>query len=91
MTGIVKRFFQDENGRYVIMQWPNGPAYLSAASVVLSRITRGTDAHRLFEYTTFGTIFLWSYLEITQGDSPFRRTLGAVVMAGLLGTTATRR
>lgn len=90
MTGTAKRFFQDENGRYVVMQWPNGPAYLSMASAVLARISRGTGSHQLFEYTTFGAMFLWSYLEITQGESPFRRVLGAGVMAWLLGTTAAR-
>lgn len=90
MTDTVKRFFQNENGQYVVIQWPNGPAYLSMASAILSRLSRGTNAHRLFNYTTFGTIFLWSYLEITQGESPFRRTWGAGVMAWLLGTTASR-
>ena len=90
MARTLKRFFQDDNGRYVVMQWPNGPAYMSFASVLLKRMTVGTSQHRLFEYTTFGTIFLWSWLEVTQGESPLRRAVGASVMAWLLGTTAAR-
>lgn len=90
MTDTVKRFFQDDNGRYVVAQWPNGPAYLAFASALQTRMTVGSNAHRLFQYTTFGAIFLWSYLEITRGESPFRRSVGASVMAWLLGTTASR-
>jgi hypothetical protein len=90
MTDSLKRFFQDENGQYVVAQWPNVPAYLAFASLLLTRMSAGTDLYRLFERITFGTIFLWSYLEITQGESPFRRVLGAGVMTWLLGTTAAR-
>jgi hypothetical protein len=90
MTNSLKRFFQNENGRYVVAQWPNVPAYLAFGSLLLTRMSAGTDLYRLFERITFGTIFLWSYLEITQGESPFRRVLGAGVMTWLLGTTAAR-
>ena len=87
MLNLFKRFFQDENGNYVIAQWPNLPVYLIMASSLLSRMNLGSDAHRLLQLTTFGSIFLWAFLEITQGDSPFRRVLGAGVMVWLLATT----
>lgn len=87
MFNLLKRFFQDDKGDYVIVQWPNLPVYMIMASSLLSRMNLGSDAHRLFQLTTFGSIFLWAFLEITQGDSPFRRVLGAGVMVWLLATT----
>ncbi len=87
MPNFLKRFFQDDNGEYVVAQWPNLPVYMIMASSLLSRLNIGSAAHRLFELTTFGSIFLWAYLEITQGNSPFRRVLGAGVMVWLLATT----
>lgn len=88
MTNMFKRFFQDDKGRYVVVQWPNAPVYMILASSLLSRMDLGSDAQRLFELTTFGSIFLWAFLEITQGESTFRRVLGAGVMVWLLGTTS---
>lgn len=57
------------------------------ASALVARLEVGANAHQLFELTTFGFIFHWAYLEITQGESPFRRVLGAGVMVWLLATT----
>ena len=87
MTNAVKRFLQDDSGRYVVAQWPNLPLYIIMASGLLSRLDVGANAHQLFEHTTFGFIFHWAYLEITQGESPFRRVLGAGVMVWLPTTT----
>lgn len=87
MIQVTKRFFQDDKGNYVIAQWPNLPLYMIGVSALLSRAGFGQDITRLFQLTTFGSIFLWAYLEITQGDAPFRRVLGAAAMIWLLGTT----
>lgn len=42
--------------------------------------------HDLFAALAFGTIFMWSWMEIRSGVSPFRRVLGAGVMAAALLT-----
>lgn len=90
MANMVQRFFQNDKGEYVVAQWPNAPVFMIMASSLLTRMSLAPDTHRLFQLTTFGLIFLWAYLEITAGDSPFRRVLGAGVMVWLLATTTAR-
>lgn len=82
---IHKLLFQDNTGKYIVGQPPNIPVYLIIGSFLLSQLTQHLPIHRLFETTLSGSIFLWSYLEITYGESLFRRILGGLVMLLLLG------
>lgn len=79
-----KRFFQDKNGKIVIMQSPNMPISTWAVATIAAKLfARGTP-HAFFDIVAFGALFTWAWLEIFQGSSPFRRVLGALIMAASL-------
>ena len=73
-------FFKDKNGKLAIVQRPNILIILWAGLSVLSKVTDGQIRNGI---STLATILLvgWAYLEITAGDSMFRRLLGVVVLS----------
>lgn len=81
---FLANLFKDRKGRIVIWQWPNVPvlawAILGIASHVLARGKLQTVAQELSR----AFLFVWAYLEITDGVSYFRRMLGTVVLVALI-------
>lgn len=74
MARFVEFWFRNrQTGEITIWQWPNFWVY-------------GYVASRLFGLGLLATGFLivWALLEIVVGVNPFRRSLGLVVLAGLL-------
>lgn len=82
MPRSLPRFFRAHDGRVVIFQSPNAPLIgwlvLRCAAWVLPPGSAG----RLCDAFADGFMFAWAWLEISRGDSPFRRALGVVVLAG---------
>lgn len=79
----VARFFTNpDTGRLAVAQWPNLPliTFLVATGV---RVLSHPDGAAGTAVAIVGgaAIVGWSLLEIARGDSPFRRVLGAVVLA----------
>ena len=75
------KLFKDDGGKIVIWQTPNIPLIGWAVFSVLTHILP-TGRWQLFAgYVSFGFIFTWAWLELTQGISYFRRILGAAVLA----------
>jgi hypothetical protein len=85
MTTTLKDFFSDSRGRVVIAQRPNVPIVGWAVLLVASLLIRGPLGAVLRFFST-AFLFTWAYLELTQGDSPFRRTLGGAVLLYLVVT-----
>lgn len=83
-----RRFFSDARGRVVLFQVPNAPLILWFAAAGADRILDGV-AGEVARLVAFGAMFTWSWLEITQGTTPFRRVLGAAVLAWGLATRVT--
>lgn len=79
----VARFFTDpDTGRWAVVQWPNLPliTFLVATGVRVLRHPEGT-AGTAVAVIGGAALLGWSGLEIARGDSPFRRVLGAAVLA----------
>ena len=80
----IKKFCSDKNGKLVLGQSPNLPIIgwiaFKAASIPVSdqRLKTGLESVA----TSF--LFVWAYLEITEGDSNFRKLLGAVIMSVII-------
>jgi len=74
------RFFRDASGRIVVVQLPN-PAlwvWLSATALRWSAYdARDTE----LRWIGTGALIVWALDELVRGASPFRRVLGAVVLA----------
>jgi hypothetical protein len=75
-----KSFFKDKSGKIVVWQNLNLPIILWAGATLMSKLIKTGSLHSLFSIIAFGWVFTWAWLEITQGASPFRRMLGAIVM-----------
>jgi hypothetical protein len=86
MRSRASRFFRNpRTGEIVVAQKPNAPLWLYLAATVATVLFRpdGTIGTLLSALTTLALV-VWALLEITRGDSPFRRTLGAVVLAAIV-------
>lgn len=82
----IDRFFRNpETGRLTIVQAPNLPLaiFLVATAVRLVLHPEGTVGTAVSIVGTASLVW-WSVDEIARGDSPFRRVLGAVVLAATL-------
>lgn len=77
--------FQDDQGNFVIAQPPNAPLILALAFYLLQFVTTGT----LFHLSLWGyriVLLCWAALEITSGDSPFRKILGLTVALSVISS-----
>ena len=75
---------RDRRGRLAVAQWPNAALGLWLTARVLERgELTSLDAGTLRDVGT-GALLVWALDELLRGASPFRRVLGAVVLAGQL-------
>lgn len=78
-------WLRDKDGNLTLAQWPNPALAVWLVTVVVgwtgvlgvARGARVADVGR-------GALIVWALDEIVRGASPFRRFLGAVVLAGQL-------
>ena len=80
----IAQFFKDKDGKVVVWQTPNIPLIAWAVAFALTFVPLPEKWHTLVSYIAFGFLFTWAWLEITQGSSGFRRTLGATVLLWLI-------
>ena len=71
-------FVRDKNGRIQIFQFPNLPIIAWFACMVVNLLTKGV-LQSSFSQLSLIFLSIWAYLEITNGASYFRRTLGFVI------------
>lgn len=78
--GLVSRFFRNpRTGAVVVAQAPNTPilTWLAATLIALAWDDRATE----LGWIGRGALLVWAIDEVVRGASPFRRVLGAVVLA----------
>ncbi|GAP98478.1 hypothetical protein [Leptolyngbya sp. NIES-2104] len=81
---LFDRFFRDPEGNIVIAQKPNLPILIWGATTALQFLNFGGKFQTGLELVSFGILFTWAWLEIFQGVNYFRRSLGLVVLVGML-------
>lgn len=73
-------FFRNPHtGELVIAQLPNPPLLVWLGGTALQLVV--DDSPLLEAVTSLGLIW-WAILELVEGESPFRRVLGAIVLVG---------
>lgn len=84
MRRLVSNFIRDKNSNIAMWQFPNLPLFGWFIFMILAYLTPSeffktglTDLSRAF-------LFVWSYLEIAQGSSYFRRLLGVIIILVIL-------
>ena len=82
----IEWFCKNSDGKWKVIQPPNVPLaawiLLTGISLVIPQGSMQSGVHVLRD----AVLFTWSYMEVTAGESKFRRVLGAVVMIFLLRT-----
>jgi hypothetical protein len=82
---FLNKTFRDNEGNIVIAQKPNLPIilWLVATLLKLFLFTAG-NIHVLLEAIAFGSLFTWGWLELFDGVNYFRRSLGLIVLLGII-------
>ena len=75
----VERFFKDNDGNWKVAQFPN---LLLSVWVLLLLANLWAHSQNIVLLQR-AVLFSWAYLELTEGVSSFRKTLGAVVLAAV--------
>jgi len=76
----ISNFFKNKNGKLVVWERPSLALWIWIAAEVLKWSLQGRAGHVVGLVGT-GALIYWAVLEIADGDSPFRRVLGLVVLA----------
>jgi hypothetical protein len=80
-------FFRDESGRLVLFQVPNPALWVWLAATVL-RWSPYDSRDGELRWIGAGALIAWSLDELVRGAAPWRRLLGAVVLAWQLWNLA---
>lgn len=77
---LVDKIFRDKKGNIVIGQSPNIPIIGWSIFMLASLIIPSGILKTGFSMLSNAFLFLWAYLELTQGVNRFRQFLGLVVI-----------
>jgi len=77
-------FWRDKDGNVAIIQMPNIPIIVWFILLVAAQLLGKGMLQSGFKFLSGAALVTWAYLEITEGASYFRRTLGAIVMLAVI-------
>lgn len=77
-------FFKDRHGKVVLWQNPNLPLWAWLIATLLTHILPYGQLNFAASLVAFGSLFTWSYLEITSGVNNFRRSVGVIILLWLI-------
>jgi hypothetical protein len=83
-NSLVDKTFRDDEGNIVIAQMPNLPLIVWIVTSLLTLVFTSGKINTLLDLVAYGSLFTWAWLELFQGVNYFRRTLGLVVLVGLI-------
>ncbi|MBC7869179.1 hypothetical protein H7X69_03330 [Candidatus Saccharibacteria bacterium] len=77
---LTNKLVKDKNNNVVILQFPNLPLIGWFVLILFAQFVPSGLLKTGFENLSSALLFVWAYLEITQGASYARRLLGVVVI-----------
>ncbi|GAA6618963.1 hypothetical protein [Scytonema sp. NUACC26] len=83
---LFDKIFRDSNGKIVIAQMPNPPIIVWVVASLLKLIFPTGEINLVLDWVAFGSLFIWACLELFQGVNYFRRTLGFIVLIGVIAS-----
>ena len=83
-NNLFDRFFRDNTGEIVVAQAPNIPLLVWIAATLLKLVFKTGQVKIALDILAFGSLLYWSFLEITEGATYFRRDLGVIVLITLM-------
>ncbi len=79
-------WFRSSDGRLTLWQFPNPALCVWMVALVLGRFELSAAHVTAVDGIRRGTLLVWALDEVVRGASPFRRTLGAVILAAQLAS-----
>lgn len=79
-------WFRSSDGRLTLWQLPNPALCVWLVTLVMGWLELSTADATAVDGIRHGALLVWSLDEVVRGASPFRRTLGAVILAAQLAT-----
>ncbi len=79
-------WFRSSDGRLTLWQLPNPALCVWLVTIVLGWFELSAAHAIAVDGIRHGALLVWAVDEVVRGASPFRRTLGAVILAAQLGT-----
>jgi hypothetical protein len=83
---LFDKIFRDSDGQIVVAQMPNLPLIVWGAASLLKLIFTSGDINTGLDAVAFGSLFTWAWEELFQGVNYFRRTLGLVMLIGVVAS-----
>lgn len=83
---LFNRTFRDSDGNIVIAQPPNLPITVWITATLLKLVLTSGNIYTALDAIAFGSLFTWAWLELFQGVNYFRRSLGLVVLLGVIAS-----
>ncbi|HIK04436.1 MAG TPA: hypothetical protein IGS40_06930 [Trichormus sp. M33_DOE_039] len=83
---LIDKTFRDSDGNVVIAQMPNPPLIVWVVATLLSLVFTTGKINTVLDVVSTGSLFTWAWLELFQGVNYFRRSLGLVVLIGLIAS-----
>lgn len=80
------KVFRDGKGDIVVAQPPNLPLIVWGTATILSLVFTSGQIKTGLDLVAFGSLFTWAWEELFQGVNYFRRTLGLVVLIGIVAS-----
>ena len=77
-------WFCSSDGRQTLWQLPNPALCVWLVALVLGRLDLSATHATAVDGIRHGALLVWSLDEVVRGASPFRRALGAVILAAQL-------
>ncbi len=81
---LFDRVFRDDQGQIVLAQMPNLPLIVWSIASLLQIIFTAGKINIGLEVLAFGSLFTWAWEELFQGVNYFRRSLGLIVIIGMI-------
>jgi hypothetical protein len=83
---LFDKIFRDSNGNIVVGQMPNLPIIVWGVATLLKLIFTSSQINIVLDAVAFGSLFTWAWGELFQGVNYFRRTLGLIVLIGVIAS-----
>lgn len=81
---LFDRIFRDREGRIVIAQMPNLPILVGLTAALLQFVLPSGNLQTTSSLVAFGALFTWAWQELFDGVNYFRRSLGLLVLVGII-------
>jgi hypothetical protein len=76
--------FRDGEGNVVLAQKPNLPLLVWIGATLLKLLFVSGNIYLILDAIAFGSLFTWAWQELFKGVNYFRRTLGLIVLIGVI-------